>query len=395
MQHRTVIVADDLTGACDAAVAYAARGFATYIGLRSGQPPPPDWQIYANNTNTRCAEPDAAAQRASEAFAQAQRLQPERIIKKIDSLMRGNIAVEIAAARAVLQPRITLLAPAFPALGRTVRAGKVWVKAESEPIDIAGRLAGMRCAVVPETALETLSAWSARAIGEGIEILIPETEDEDQMNRLARAAEDIEGLLWVGSGGLTKAIAATLNGAGPTAGNGSPQRPATLPLIKPLLVCCGSDHSVTLAQLADLRRREDTVFAQADASGYLAANRALREGRTAVLLFERPQLNAVAMREFAEQIRIELCGGVLLTGGDTAIGILDALDARGLRVTAEILPGIPRGEILGGAAAGLAFATKSGAFGSPGALSRCVEILRPSRGTDRNAGRQSNQKRRC
>jgi len=375
------IVADDLTGACDAAVPFAANGLTAYIGLHWDDPPPAGWQAYAINTDTRCSTGAEAAQRTGQAFALAGQLQPERIIKKIDSLLRGNVAAEIAAARTAIDSRLTLLAPAFPALGRRVRGGKVWVDGVNEAIDIASRLEGMRCAAIPADAMEDFASHFARAvdqaIDQGIEALIPDTVDENQMQRLAEAAAAVEGLLWVGSGGLTKAIAG--NWGRRADGERLPEIETIHGLVKPLLFCSGSDHPVTQAQLNSLKQRADVVFAEAGADGCAAVNAALRQGRNAVLKLGRAHLNTEAMSALAEQIRLELCGGLLLTGGDTAIQVLEALDVKSIRLMAEVLPGIPQGRILGGAADGLPVVTKSGAFGTPDALSRCIEILRSPR----------------
>lgn len=376
MPHRSrprsiAIVADDLTGACDAAVPFAAGGLTAHVGLHWNDAPPAGWQAYAINTDTRSSAGAEAAHRTGEAFALARQMQPERIIKKIDSLLRGNLAAEIIAARTAIEARLTLFAPAFPALGRRVRGGKVWVDGVSEPIDIASRLKAMPCAAIPADAMEDFAARCARAAGEGAEVLIPDTLDEKQMQRLAEAAAPIEGLLWVGSGGLTKAIAESWG-----------LMPAETfhrmvgGIVKPLLFCSGSDHAVTRAQLNSLRRRADVVFAEAGADGYAAANAALLRGDNAVLNLGRAHLNAEPMRAMVEQIRFDLCGGLLLTGGDTAIQVLEALGATSIRLTAEVLPGIPQGQIQGGAADGLAVVTKSGAFGAPDALSRCIDILR-------------------
>lgn len=363
------VVADDLTGACDAAVHFAAAGLATYVGLHFDDAPPVRWQAYAVNTDTRCSSRAEAEVRAGRACALARQLRPARIVKKIDSLMRGNIAAEIAAARAALGTRITLLAPAFPALGRTVRSGRVYVDGEREPIAMENRLEGLRCAIVPRNALGDLAARCARAIEQQIDVLIPDTENEDDVRRLAQIGAGIEGLLWVGSGGLAKAVASTI---GRDATAAAQVRRAA----KPLLVCAGSSHSITQAQLEDLRSRQDVAFAIAGEEGYREANAAIGQGRNAALIFERAQLNAAALRVFAEGVQIKQLGGLVLTGGDTAIRILEVLGATSLRSIAEILPGIPQGEIVGGAAAGLLLATKSGAFGAPDALSRCVETLR-------------------
>ena len=184
---------------------------------------------------------------------------------------------------------------------------------------------------------------------------------------VVEASLGIDGVLWAGSGGLAQALAST-----------GPVR-SRIPIAstdKPLLICVGSDHGATSRQLEHLAAHEHAVFVEAGTDGYSRANAALNEERNVVLLLQRAHLGSTVLREFAESIEIGRCGGLILTGGDTAMHILDAFEARGIRCCAEVLAGIPQGEILGGAAGGLPVITKSGAFGAPDALSRCVERMR-------------------
>jgi len=63
-------------------------------------------------------------------------------------------------------------------------------------------------------------------------------------------------------------------------------------------------------------------------------------------------------------------GAVLLTGGETAIAVLRALGAAGLRLTGLLEPGLALGALAGGPFDGLAVLTKAGGFGDADALVR-------------------------
>lgn len=368
-QARSVItIADDLTGACDAAVYFADAGLATFVSLHFDDEAPANWESWAINTDTRCSPPKQAAERVTCAIQAAARLRPGKIVKKIDSMMRGNVAAEIAAASALLDPRLIVLTPAFPALGRTVRDGRLSIHG-GEPLSIANLLPGLRCAAVELAAFEELVEHFAETDTGSIDVLIPDTSTDSDLQRLVEAAWELEGLLWVGSGGLTRAIASTIK-------RSARRCSRIVSTQKPVLFCVGSNHDASLAQLQHLEKNDHAVFARAGIEGYERINRALRDERNAVLLIERSQFNPQGMRQLAESIELSLCGALVLTGGDTALHILDALGACGIRSFAEILPGIPQGVILGGVADRLLLATKSGAFGGPDALSRCVEVLR-------------------
>jgi uncharacterized protein YgbK (DUF1537 family) len=71
----------------------------------------------------------------------------------------------------------------------------------------------------------------------------------------------------------------------------------------------------------------------------------------------------------------ELCG-LVLVGGDTAAGVINAISAKGVTVEKEVLPGIPIGRIWGGKYAGMSIVTKAGGFGDREALVKIIKYLR-------------------
>jgi uncharacterized protein YgbK (DUF1537 family) len=66
-------------------------------------------------------------------------------------------------------------------------------------------------------------------------------------------------------------------------------------------------------------------------------------------------------------------GGLLLTGGETAIAVLRALGATGVRLAGQLEPGLALGVLTGGPFDGLAVMTKAGGFGDPDVLVRAWE----------------------
>jgi len=66
---------------------------------------------------------------------------------------------------------------------------------------------------------------------------------------------------------------------------------------------------------------------------------------------------------------------LILTGGDTALGVLQLLDYEGIELEGELLEGIVRGNLQGGPWDGLTIVTKAGAFGKEDALVRIAERL--------------------
>jgi uncharacterized protein YgbK (DUF1537 family) len=66
---------------------------------------------------------------------------------------------------------------------------------------------------------------------------------------------------------------------------------------------------------------------------------------------------------------------LILTGGDTAMSVFNALRGDGVEIEGEILDGIVLGHLTGGNWNGLTVVTKAGAFGREDALERIVNTL--------------------
>ncbi len=75
-------------------------------------------------------------------------------------------------------------------------------------------------------------------------------------------------------------------------------------------------------------------------------------------------------REIALNVKL---GGLVLTGGDTAVSCCGFLNADGITVLQEVAPGIPLGVLKGGPCNGLRVVTKAGAFGAEDALCKAVD----------------------
>ena len=72
---------------------------------------------------------DLTFRRATRALAACQ---PNVIFKKIDSALRGHLRVELDAMRTVLPERLPVICSAFPANGRVIREGGLWLHGASQ-----------------------------------------------------------------------------------------------------------------------------------------------------------------------------------------------------------------------------------------------------------------------
>jgi uncharacterized protein YgbK (DUF1537 family) len=333
-----LLIADDLTGACDAAVHFARRGYRTHVRLDSHGEEVSVLAISAESRHLSAAQ----LRQVMEELAQRLPVAQARILfKKIDSTLRGNVGAEIAAARTAFGCEAAVITPAFPAMGRTVEEGYLRV-AGAEAIHLPARLGLYPCLhVQPSSVSAALQAGAAF-------ISVDATCDRDLDTIAAAGLESGRRILWSGSAGLSSALARTLPWGGPPGPRPAP-RPASS-----VLFCIGSDHPVTVEQqrnLLALGRREHVV------------------------------LNLPVRQTSPERVR-DLVGNaagtataLVLSGGDTASLVCRALGVRHIQLEDEILPGIPWGYLSGGAFDQWRVATKSGGFGAPHALIQVAEFF--------------------
>lgn len=120
------IIADDLTGADDTALQFHLRGANTQILLDPEILPEnkKSTQVWAIPTETRNIDAHTAYERVKQATKiLSESLGVEYFYKKMDSTLRGHIAVEAIAMLEVLEWDAAVIIPAFPQEGRTTIGG--------------------------------------------------------------------------------------------------------------------------------------------------------------------------------------------------------------------------------------------------------------------------------
>ena len=120
------ILADDLTGANDTALQFHIQGANTQILLSNDVEPlnTKNTQTWAVSTESRNLAPEEAFQSVKSAAEMlVQKINPDYFYKKIDSTLRGNIAVEVLALLDTLNWDAAVIVPAFPQEGRITVGG--------------------------------------------------------------------------------------------------------------------------------------------------------------------------------------------------------------------------------------------------------------------------------
>jgi D-threonate/D-erythronate kinase len=408
------VIADDLTGALDTAAPFAARGWRTCVVPWPGpssralsaivRQASAGHDVVVVETASRHVAAREAARRVRAVVAAARRAEAGEarqrgFYKKIDSTLRGNVAEELAAFRAATATACLPLAPAFPAHGRTTRAGAVWV----DDVPLA-QSAAARDALAP-----ALTGDLARLGPPGALEIFDARTDADLRRIATRLGRQHRLGAVAGSGGLAAAIAARF-GSAPRSGARRPAGPArpskaaraaSAPRAATggVLVVSGSAHPAARAQAralvaagalglvvaVDARTpRQDRRAAEALAIGALAA------GRPVVLvcpaLVPGARLSAAraagAARHLAATARAVVTtgpvGAVFTVGGDTTAALVAAMGWAPLAVEGALVPGVAvvRLQTAGSGTPGpLRLITKSGAFGDADTLRRLVRRL--------------------
>ena len=334
------LIADDLTGAAD-----AGAGFGRPVRLTIA--PDPAWDpglaesvLQVHDTESRHLTPSEAGDRVAAAHLRAP---VGRLYQKVDSTLRGNPGAEIEGALRSGRHRLAVVAPAFPAHGRTVLGGVLRVDRVAVSQSAFG--SDPRSPVLHDSVLDLLRATTdlevVRATIEDLQrcraaIAVVDAVTDDDLRRIAAAITD--DMLPVGSAGLARALGEM---ARPGLAGDEP------PPCHSVRVLVGSSHPVALCQAA------------------------LVGGSDRVALRVNSNLTALTANLAADLGRRPLA--VIATGGETALAVCRELGATALWPQGELEPGIPWSLLEG--VEGVILVTKAGGFGPPTTLQVLVERL--------------------
>jgi uncharacterized protein YgbK (DUF1537 family) len=330
------LLADDLTGTLDSASRFVPLVGAVPVQWRPDQLPP-TVAIDARTRDLDAASAQAAMQRLAPHLQSA-----DIAFKKIDSLLRGHVAAELAACMQHFDHCV--LAPAFPFQGRITRDGRQLTRDGVNWRD---------CGVDLPAELRAC----------GLTVQMRDAETDADLDAIVTAGRALSGrVLWCGTGGLAGALSGSHTVSCP-------------PLPRPFLALIGSDHSVSAGQLAATGDRLHRV--PAIGTDEVTAIRCSLQAGAAAVCIALP--DGTARMEATRHIggcfaallaAIERPGTLVISGGETLRRLCDVLDVAGLEVDGEVVPGVPTSILRGGAWDGQRVVSKSGAFGDAGFLAR-------------------------
>jgi uncharacterized protein YgbK (DUF1537 family) len=414
MTERWLILADDLTGAADSAIAFARRGLPTRILVGEKRVTDERAAVLAFDADTRRLTPALAAER-HRAGMQRFGAPGAGIFKKIDSTLRGHPAIEIAAVLESLaaygRENFGVLAPAFPAMGRTTREGHVYVHGkpleESETwrrehaypnADLGEILSGagmhtLKLSLAQVRAGETQLCEALRAFAHGApasrgRIAICDAENDVDLDIIAGASRFAAGQSFViGTAGLAHAIARRLPKSSRPQSHLPPSSAGALIVVGSLASISrqAARELAALPGVTHLRIRPETLldarFAELRISASGDAIRAIEAGNDVLVeivaegepdLAQGPRI----VSALGELLHAAMCymSGMIVTGGETAAALLAALFVMEIDLLDETEPGVCLG--IARRSSSFPLVTKAGAFGDARSLVRALEKLR-------------------
>jgi D-threonate/D-erythronate kinase len=389
------ILADDVTGGCDAGVQFSLRGATTRVYLELPPAPVAFAGVSVIVNHSRGEVPEEASRKVEQACDWIAASGAKLCFKKIDSTLKGNVGPELEAIRSKFPDRLILVSPSFPAMERILLDG--WLKVRSsegiEPIHLLSLLTSQgarRLTHIPQPAgtgaSDALLECIRHAEYAGARIIVIDAASDGHLRAIAEAAVQIvPPPLLVGSAGLAAHWSELLLKAGNSGASGTTESASLVRRVSAdsdavsagsVVLCIGSTNPVTCQQLQRLADTQTVLrfnWQQDDLDRALAA---LAQGCHLAVPIHRGSVQLEnLLRLFSTIVETSHVRGLLCSGGDTARLVCTSLGVQAIQLGGEVLRGLPWGTLLGGAANRLPICTKAGGFGNPDALCEAVSFL--------------------
>jgi uncharacterized protein YgbK (DUF1537 family) len=395
-----LILADDLSGAADSAVSALHAGLDAEVFLAAGGAGELDTAVVAIDLNTREMDGEHARAMTLKGLEKVRPRADLFLYRKIDSTLRGNVAVELAATRAAAGRRFIVFAPAFPATQRTTIGGKILIDGEpleqtqfwdvkiSRP-DFATQMAdaGLIMESLPLKTVrrgkQEIHRTISDRVAEGCTTILCDAERDEDLLQIAQAGFEFgPQCLFAGSGGLAKQLFKLFPAS-------ERKIPVRRKRSEPVLVAVGSFTTNSQTQFAKLRgviglrclvlgpeELEREAVLQPELTRLLDSGQDLGVAVNADVNFP----NAAKPSELLARLLAPLlgrAGALVVTGGETCRALLERIGAQKLQLLDELEPGVPLGFV--SAPSPLLVVVKAGGFGDPNTLENAYRFLKEMR----------------
>ncbi|MCL2381293.1 MAG: four-carbon acid sugar kinase family protein [Treponema sp.] len=400
-----LVIADDFTGSNDTGVQVRRRGIPVRVVFSSQGITGKESCVL--DTESRALPEEDAFQRV---LGEAGNIPFEnfyRVIKKVDSTLRGNIGAETRALDQCYKPEMIVFAPAFPDLGRTTvnrihclngvpvsqtelaKDPKTPVKTDDIQDIMTGAFPGEK---VIHTGLEAVRSGAFSFDGGRI-FCFDAASNSDLQIIVRTVLSTAKRVLWVGSAALADNLLNVEQSIPPALAV-----VASVSSVARNQIQYAEKQGVSLVKVPLYDILEKTVSPEDAAAQAIAL---LKEGKDVILLSSstysederqkneesarRAGLSTEEMSDFTQRMigRIAVMvldgavvSGLFLSGGDTAMSCFECAGALGSSIVTEIAVGIPLMRLIGGKHEGLKVVTKAGAFGREDAVFYALRKLR-------------------
>ena len=408
-------VGDDFTGSSDLGNTLAKQGMRVtqYSGVPSGDAAA-EVEAGVVALKSRTIPPAEAVRQSLEALEWLAKQGCRQFFFKycstFDSTPEGNIGPVAEAMASALGADRVIVCPAFPATGRSVYQGHLFVGdkllnesgMENHPLTPMTD-ADLRRWLAPQTSLgvghvgattvgagaEAIRAALAAEQAEGRTLIVVDAIHDEDLMRIGEAAADLP--LITGGSGVALGLPENFRRAGLLQGGGG----GWTGVDGPAAILSGSCSNATRAQVAawsgPALEIKATDVVTGDMTGAKLAEWMLAQGETALgyssadpatvreaqEAFGKDLIAEAIEKVMAEAAVALVEGGVkrlVTAGGETSGAIVEALGAEALAIGPEIDPGVPALKVEG---RDLALALKSGNFGAEDFFEKAVSALSP------------------
>lgn len=361
-------LADDLTGALEVGARFAR--FGSVVTTTSLSLSDLATKVVVMDTETRHLEPNQAHARIQCIAQSARRLPIELIYKKTDSTLRGNIGPELHALVLAFPERPIVFVPGSPQLGRTVRQGVLRVNGDPvhKTVFSQDALNPVVTSFVPdlfteyELPVRMHEQLSASHLEEGtVHIFDVETEAEaGVMVHFLLSTSPLP--VFCGPANLASHLATSME---------SPRAEIrALPIVHNCLAVNGSRHEISAQQIRHAQTQGwKTLSAEGLSDSQFASDWTILdvESPPGCTAHETAARTGKIVRDLVCKARLDC---LIVFGGDTAYGIVQALGESILVPVRELFPGVPLSRM-----GDLKLVTKAGGFGPVDLLPKIRELL--------------------
>jgi D-threonate/D-erythronate kinase len=341
--HRMLVLADDLTGALEVGAKFATTGAGVKVttNLRFPLNQVQEEAGLVIDTETRHMLPEHAGQAVFELGRAASEAGFRYVYKKTDSTLRGNIAAEFKGLCDAFPDSPLLFVPAYPKMGRTVRAGILCVNGipvtdtsfARDGLNPVGesyipRLLSAKCT---QPIISTTAGNLAMRPSAGIYVCDGET-DADLEVAARRFVQSASFRLAASPAGFADHLAPLLDLPRTT--------PPSLPMLRRVLVVNGSRNEVSIGQIQHASRQGWAMRSVDELANM--------NGEPGWMILDQPVGNCNPV-DFARQLSMtvksilsrEEFEAIVAFGGDTAYAILDAFGITDVLPIGEVQEGVP------------------------------------------------------